>query len=244
MRDWTGKRYWLVGASEGLGRAVAERLSARGVELILSARSEARLVELAESLPGRNLVVPVDVSNPASVAEAAQAAGDVDGIVYLAGLYWPMVAADWDTEKALTMMEVNFSGMVRCLGHVIPQMVSRGSGHVVLTGSLSAYRGLPGSIGYSASKAATASLADTLDLDLADQGVEVQVIHPGFIRTRLTDKNTFSMPQIMEPDKAGRVFVEMMEVGRFHGAYPAPFAWLFRLAPLMPRWLFRALFAG
>ena len=242
MRDWAGKRYWLIGASEGLGRAVAERLSARGVELVLSARSEERLAELADALPGRAVVVPVDVSDGASVVQAAQIAGAVDGIVYMPGLYWPMDAAEWDTERALAMMDINFNGALRCLGEVIPGLVARGSGHIVLCGSLSAYRGLPASVGYSASKAALASLADTLDLDLAGKGVEVQVIHPGFIRTRLTDKNEFSMPQIMEPEAAGRAFVEAMDGGKFHRAFPAPFAWLFRLTPLMPRWFFRWLF--
>ncbi|MEM9318601.1 MAG: SDR family NAD(P)-dependent oxidoreductase [Pseudomonadota bacterium] len=241
MREWSGKRYWLVGASEGLGRAVAERLSRMGVDLILSARSEDRLAELAASLPGRAQVVPVDVSDAASVAHAAEMAGDIDGFVYLAGLYWPMQSTQWDTEKALTMIDVNFTGAVRCLGHVIPAMTEGGAGHIVLTGSLSAYRGLPGAVGYSASKAATASLADTLDLDLKDTGVEVQIIHPGYIRTRLTNKNDFTMPQIMEPDDAATAFVDAMAAGGFHAAFPAPFAWFFRAAPFMPVWLFRRL---
>ncbi|MEM1274310.1 MAG: SDR family NAD(P)-dependent oxidoreductase [Pseudomonadota bacterium] len=242
MRDWNGKRYWLVGASEGLGRSVAERLSRMGVTLVLSARSQERLAELANDLPGRAEVVPIDVSDPTSVKAAADAAGQIDGFVYLAGLYWPMNAADWNTDNVLAMLDVNLTGMMRCLGHVIPPMVEARQGHIVLTGSLSAYRGLPGAIGYSASKAATASLADTLDTDLSGFGIDVQIIHPGFIRTRLTDKNDFAMPQIMEPDAAAQVFVDHMQSGGFHRAFPAPFSWLFRLAPVMPRWLFRRLF--
>ncbi len=242
MLELNGRRYWLIGASEGLGRAVAEKLSRRGVELVLSARSEDRLAELADALPGRATAVPMDVADQGSVEAAAARVGPIDGLVYLAGLYWPMKATEWDTERAITMMDVNFTGAVRCLGAVLPDMIERGRGHIVLTGSLSAYRGLPGAVGYSASKAALASLADTLDLDLRGTGLEVQIIHPGFIRTQLTDKNEFEMPQIMEPDAAAEAFVDRMAGGRFHGAFPAPFAWLFRLAPLMPLWLFRRLF--
>ena len=242
MRDWSGKRYWLVGASEGLGRAVAFALSRRGVELVLSARSEARLLELAEALPGRARALPVDVSDQASVEAAAETLGEIDGIVYLAGAYWPMKATEWDTGKAIAMMDINVNGALRALGAVLPGMIAREAGHIVLTGSLSAYRGLPGAVGYSASKAALASLADTLDLDLGGTGVEVQVIHPGFIRTQLTDKNAFDMPQIMEPEAAAQHLVDQMDSGRFHGAFPAPFAWLFRVAPVLPLWLYRRLF--
>lgn len=237
MRDWSGKRYWLVGASEGLGRAVAETLSRRGVDLVLSARSAGRLQELAETLPGRATTLAMDVSDQTSVEAAVAEIGQIDGVVYLAGLYWPMKATEWDTEKAVAMMDVNFTGAVRVLGALLPQLLARGAGHIVLTGSLSAYRGLPGAIGYSASKAAMASLADTLDLDLQGTGLEVQVIHPGFIRTQLTDKNDFAMPQIMEPEDAAQAFVDHMDGDGFHRAFPAPFAWVFRLAPILPLWL-------
>ena len=75
MRDWAGKRYWLVGASQGLGRSVALELSKTGAEVILSARDEEALHQLASELPGKSSVVPVDVSDAESVAQAAAAAG-------------------------------------------------------------------------------------------------------------------------------------------------------------------------
>lgn len=242
MRDWAGKRYWLVGASEGLGRAVAEKLSRMGVELVLSARSAERLEAIHAQLPGRCEIVPLDVSDPASVAEAAASVGAIDGFVYLAGAYWPMTAKDWDAEKAATMIDVNLTGAVRCLGHVVPAMLERGAGHIVLTGSLSAYRGLPGAVGYAASKAGIGSLADTLYADLRGTGIDVQVIHPGFIRTRLTDKNDFEMPMIMEPDAAATRFVDHMAGDGFHAAFPAPFSWLFRASAIMPDWLYFRIF--
>jgi NADP-dependent 3-hydroxy acid dehydrogenase YdfG len=81
VRDFTGKRYWLVGASEGLGQALAERLSAAGAEVILSARNADRLAEVAAALPGKAMVVPVDVADTLSVRAAAAAAGLLDGVV-------------------------------------------------------------------------------------------------------------------------------------------------------------------
>ena len=80
MRDWSGKRYWLVGASQGLGRAEAHELSKKGVEVILSARDTEALEALASEIPGKSSVVPVDVSDAESVASAAKAAGEIDGL--------------------------------------------------------------------------------------------------------------------------------------------------------------------
>jgi short-subunit dehydrogenase len=242
MREWNGKRYWLVGASEGLGRELAHKLSRSGVEVIVSARSEERLQELVAELPGRARYVPVDISDRDSVAAAAAEVGEVDGMVFLAGVYWPMKATEWDAEKAEAMFDVNLMGAARVLGQVVPRFVEQGAGHIVLTGSLSAYRGLPGAIGYSASKAGLFSLAESLDGDLKGSGVEVQIIHPGFIRTRLTDKNDFNMPAIMEPEDAARVFFEKMSGPQFSSHFPWAFGMVFKLSQLLPHGLYRRLF--
>jgi short-subunit dehydrogenase len=236
VRQWAGKRYWLIGASEGLGRALAHELSRAGAEVILSARNAERLETLAATLPGPARAVPIDIADGASVQAAAEAAGPVDGMVFLAGVYWPMAATDWDAEKAETMADVNFSGALRCLGAVVPPMVARGAGHIVLTGSLSGYRGLPGAVGYGASKAAVMSLAETLRLDLKDTGVDVQLANPGFIRTRLTDKNNFAMPQIMEPEDAASRMMRLMNTHRFRADFPWPFAGVFRWGRFLPEW--------
>lgn len=242
MRDFTGKRYWLIGASEGLGRALAHELSAAGAHLVLSARSRDRLDELAAALPGPADVVTLDLADTASVTAAADQAGDVDGMVFLAGAYWPMAATDWDTAQAETMVDINLTGAVRAIGAVLPGMLARGQGHIVLTGSLSGLRGLPGAVGYSASKAGIVSLAETMALDLRGTGVDVQLLNPGFIRTRLTDKNDFSMPQIMEPDRAARIFMSHLQRGGFSKSFPRPFSWVFRLANILPDWVFFRMF--
>jgi NADP-dependent 3-hydroxy acid dehydrogenase YdfG len=238
MRSWTGKRYWIVGASAGLGRAVAEELSKLGCELVLSARDGEALASLADELPRKALAVPVDVSDDASVAEAAKAAGEIDGMVFLAGVYWPMTAQEIDGAKAVAMLDVNLTGAARVLGHVLPPMVAKDRGHIVLTGSLSGFRGLPGAVGYGASKAGVMSLAETLYADLRKTGVDVQLVNPGFIRTRLTDKNEFRMPFIMEPEVAGRLFVEHMQGDDFARNFPRHFGALFRLGQFLPDWLY------
>jgi NADP-dependent 3-hydroxy acid dehydrogenase YdfG len=213
--QWQGKKYWLVGASDGLGAALARLMSRAGAEVVLSARSEQKLAAVVAELPGKASFQVMDIADTASVKSAAQAVGEVDGIVLLAGVYWPFGAKEWNADQATEMADVNFTGFVRVLGEVVPQMVAKDAGHIVITSSLTAFRGLPNSIGYTASKAATLSLAECMYADLRKTGVRVQVCNPGFIKTQLTAKNDFKMPFIMEADDAAREMFEHMNVDSF-----------------------------
>ncbi len=242
MRDFKSKRYWLVGASEGLGRALALKLSQAGAEVILSARSTERLDALAAELPGPAQVVAMDIADRDSVAAAWGQLGQIDGMVFLAGVYWPQSAKAWNGPEVEAMFDVNLTGAARVLAHVVPDFVARDQGHIVLTGSLSGFRGLPGAIGYAASKAGLYSLAESLDGDLKDTSVDVQLVNPGFIRTRLTDKNDFTMPFIMDPEPAAQIFFDHMQRGGFARHFPTLFSLVFRLSAFMPHALYRRLF--
>jgi short-subunit dehydrogenase len=244
MTQWQGKRYWLVGASDGLGAALALRLSRAGADVVLSARSEGKLHDLANSLPGKADVVTLDVSDNDSVIQAAKAVGKVDGVVYLAGAYWPFGAKEWDSEQGITMADVNFTGLMRVMGQVVPDMVARDAGHIVITSSLTGFRGLPGSIGYTASKAATMSLAECMYADLRKTGVQVQVVNPGFIKTQLTEKNNFKMPFLMTAEDASREMFEHMNTDKFKKSFPFAFSLVFRGSQLLPDWLYYRIFGA
>ncbi len=239
---WQGKRYWLVGASAGLGEALAHKLSKAGAEVIVSARSEDKLAALVSELPGKARYQTIDVQDIESIRAAVKAVGDVDGIVYLAGAYWPFGAKHWDADHATTMIDVNLTGLVRVMGEVVPGMVEKDAGHVVITSSLTAFRGLPNSIGYTASKAGTLSLAECMYADLRDTGIKVQVINPGFIRTQLTDKNDFKMPFLMEPEDAAQTVFEHMNSDSFKKSFPFGFSLLFRIAQFLPDAIYYRLF--
>ena len=243
MSDWAGKKYWLVGASEGLGEALAHKMSAAGVHLVLSARSEDKLKELADALPGRADVVTVDVSDADSIKKAANEIGDFDGVVQIAGVYWPFGAKGWDADQATAMADINFTGAMRLMGVVVPKFVERDRGHIVLTGSLSGFRGLPNAAAYTSSKAGVMTLAESLYADLWRTNVKVQLINPGFVKTRLTDKNDFNMPFIMEPDQAAQEFFEHMNTDTFKRSFPTVFSWVFRGSQFLPDWLYYRIFA-
>jgi len=239
---WSGKRYWLVGASEGLGLALAQVMARAGADLVLSARSADRLAAAVATLarPARGIVCDVaDVASvTAAAAEVEAEIGPLDGVVFLAGVYTPMAAQDWDADAVVAMCDVNFTGAARVLGAVVPGMVARGAGHVVITGSLSGFRGLPGAIGYAASKAGVMALAESMYCDLRGSGVRVQLANPGFIRTRLTDKNDFAMPMLMEPEQAAAAMFALMQTQAFKANFPRSFSWLFRGANFLPDWAY------
>lgn len=236
MTDFLGKTYWLIGASEGLGRALAKRLDTEGAHLILSARNRERLDTLNAELANAT-VVALDVTDGDSVRRASRSIGDVDGVIYNVGAYEPMRTTEWDSEAALTMVDVNFFGAIRILGEVVPRMVARDRGDITLIGSLAGYRGLPAAIGYSASKAALVSLAETMRFDLRNTGIVVRLVNPGFIKTRLTGKNNFRMPMLMTPEDAAIRVLKAMTRRKFRTDFPAPFSWVIRTLAMLPDWI-------
>ncbi|MGV8950971.1 MAG: SDR family NAD(P)-dependent oxidoreductase [Cypionkella sp.] len=239
---FAGKRYWLIGASEGLGLALAKALKARGAEVIISARSPDGLAQASRDLGGV-VTVPVDVADTKAVTQAVTAVGAVDGVIFLAGVYWPMTAQEIDADHLEAMCNVNFTGCARVMAAVVPAMVARGSGHIVITGSLSGFRGLPGAVGYAAAKAGVMVLAECLYADLRGTGVKVQLANPGFIATRLTAKNDFKMPFLMQPEEAADHMLRLMESNRFKASFPTVFSWFFRLGNFLPDWAYYRIFA-
>ena len=233
-----GKSVWLVGASEGIGRSVALKLKAEGAKIIISARNIERLETLAEELGSSCHVVPIDVSDNTSVSEAFEKLstlyGTPDKVIYNAGYYHPMGAKDFDLTETEAMLDVNFRGACRVLAAIIPAFLKRKSGHIILVGSLAGYRGLPNAIGYGASKAALIHLAENLVCDLTKFGIRTQLISPGFVKTRLTDKNNFSMPSMISPDAAAAIIVKGIQKNVFEVRFPWLFSTGFKIIGLFP----------
>ena len=125
-------------------------------------------------------------------------------------------------------------GVVNCLVAVLPRMLARGHGQLVIMGSVAGYRGLPQAAAYGPTKAALISLAETLRLELHGTGVDVRLVNPGFVATRLTDKNRFSMPAIRTPEQAAAAIISGLQGGGFEVVFPWRFAFWLKLARLQP----------
>jgi len=238
ITDWRGRRVWLLGASTGIGAAMARELGLRGASLALSARSADKLRALC--IEGA-LLLPCDATDPASLAGARQALlatwGGIDLVVYLAGDYVPMRAQDFDLARAEQVIAVNFNGAMRLAATVLPDL--HAGGGIAFVASVAGYRGLPKALCYGPGKAALIHFAECLHLDLEGQGIGVWVINPGFVQTRLTARNDFTMPALMTPEQAAVAAVEGFKTGSFEIHFPKRFTRVLKLLSLLPyRWYF------
>ena len=238
ITDWRGKRVWLVGASSGIGAAIARELAGRGARLALSARRADKLQALAIA---DALVLPCDATDSASLAAARKgllaAWGGVDLVIYLAGDYVPMGADNFDLALAEQVLAVNFNGALRLAATVLPDLQTGGG--IAFVASVAGYRGLPKALCYGPGKAALIHFAEVLHLDLAPKGIGVWVINPGFVATQLTAKNDFAMPALLTPEQAAIAAVDGFKSANFEIHFPKRFSRLLKLLALLPyRWYF------
>ena len=243
IRSWQGRRVWITGASSGIGAAVARLLLALGARVALSSRSADDLERMAAMHPSAALAAPLDVTDAAAVAPVLQrivaAWGGIDLVLLCAGTHRPVRAWELDAEAARRLVDVNLNGVLNCLPPVVAQMLAQKSGGVGVVSSVAGYGGLPTALVYGATKAALINLAETLYLDLAPRGIGVHVINPGFVKTPLTDKNTFPMPALISADEAAREIISGLERGRFEIHFPRRFTLWLKLLRLLPyRWYF------
>lgn len=239
MTDFKNKKIWIVGASEGIGRSLAKKLAVAGATLILSARSEARLRSLLEELEGeQHLILPLDVTEQKSVESAWKKVESLDFIpdifIYNSGYYEPMSAMNFDFDIVKRIIDINLYGMFSVLSKIIPAFLQNRKGHIVLVGSVAGYSGLPRSMGYGASKAGVINLAESLYCDLKKHGIGVQVVNPGFVKTRLTEKNTFHMPFIITANEAANYIFTGLTSSSFEIRFPWFFSTLLKILKILP----------
>lgn len=238
------RRYWIVGASTGIGEALALALLARGDRVAVSARSKEKLAALAAAADAgdRCLVVPCDVTDDGVVETAftqvVAAWGQIDVAILNAGTYTPEQDQTPSLAGYQQVFDVNVLGVVRLLAHLVPHMQQHRSGHIAMTSSLTGYVGLPHAAAYSATKAALISMAESLHTELAPYGVLVSVINPGFVKTPLTDRNDFPMPFLMTAEAAAPIIVRGLDRRRFEIRFPWQTATLMRLLRCLPYGLY------
>ncbi len=252
ISDWQNLRVWLIGASSGIGAALAEALYARGARVALSARrSEALAKQIRHLDVTRACALALDVTDADSIAQAESALvarwDAYDLVVMLAGDYAPQQVADFDLATTRRILDTNLGGVYNTLAVVLPRLRAAGHGGLVLVSSVAGYRGLPRSLAYGPSKAALNNLAEALYLELHDQGIGVTLVNPGFVRTPLTAGNPFPMPAIIEPAQAAEAIIAGLTRGVFEIHFPRRFTLIMKALALLPsplylpllRWLTR-----
>ena len=236
MADWSGRRVWLVGASSGIGLACAQALRAAGAQVVISARHAQSVQAWAAQDPGVQWC-PLDVTHGPevqAVAKAIVAGGPLHMVVYCAGYYKAQRATALDLNQLLQHDQVNYQGALQVLAAVLPTLLAQQQGHISLISSVAGWSGLPNGLAYGPTKAAMTHLAETLYMDLQDQGIGVSVVHPGFVATPLTAQNEFAMPALITPAKAAQEMLRGWARGQFDIHFPRRFTLWLKLLKMLP----------
>jgi short-subunit dehydrogenase len=237
MTFFKEKHIWIIGASSGIGAALARELAQRGARLLLSARRVDKLADLALETGGQS-VLALDVADAGAVQKAvddmATAGSLPDIVINLAAVYQPMSLALLDTAKTAEILQVNLGGSFNVTAAVVPHFVRRKTGMMVLCGSVAGFCGLPNGQPYSATKAGVINLAESLRAELRGSGIEVKVINPGFVRTDLTAQNSFDMPAMIEPAVAAKRIADGLTRKGFEIHFPKRFTLCMKLLRLLP----------
>ncbi|CAA6801062.1 MAG: Short-chain dehydrogenase [uncultured Sulfurovum sp.] len=219
---------WIIGASQGIGLELAKYYLKHNHSVIISAREIEKypiLSSLKNEYQEQVDFINMDVTNTLSVKLAMQKAwkcyGHLDICIYNAGIYEAMPIDEWNLEHFENMNQVNHMGAIRVLTEIVPLFKEQARGHLVFNASISSYLGLPYGGGYSAPKAALLNFCESIEPELATFNIKVQVINHGFVKTRLTQKNDFNMPQLLEPKEAAvKIYEGVMHSKKFEIKFP------------------------
>lgn len=232
---------FITGASSGFGEGLAKRLAGEGYAVALSARRVDRLEFLAKEIRGQGGTVgvyPADVADRDALLEAMarceEELGPIEILIANAGVSTYAHPEDLDTREVERVMKINFLGAVAATEGVLKGMLERGRGHIVAVSSLASFQGLLLHGSYCASKAAMNGFFESLRLDVAEQGVDVTIITPGFVKTEMTAHNRYPMPFLMDLDPALDIMVRGIRRKRRVVRFPRPLStvtWWFRVLP-------------
>lgn len=236
------KIVWIVGASSGIGYELAKVFLQNKHKVIVSSRTatnSTNLQNLSNSYDQNVNLVDVDVSDTLSVQNAAakayEAYGKIDLCFYNAGVYESMEVEGWKIGSFEQMAQINYLGAVRVTDALSSYFIKQGFGSFCFNASISSYFGLPYGSAYSAPKAALLNFCESIKPEMQTHNIEVRVVNHGFVKTRLTDKNDFEMPQLLEPQEAANIIYNRLEnSNKFEIRFPfalGAFLYLLKVLP-------------
>jgi short-subunit dehydrogenase len=234
------KHILITGASSGIGAALALHYSQQGRHLSICGRNDERLQNVAEQCRQKGAIVHARALNVSERKQMTDWLLDcyetcpIDLVIVNAGISGgSSQQANWE-EATRDVFDVNITGALNSFLPLVPIMINRGQGQIALVSSIAGFRGLASSPAYSASKVMIKAYGEALRIRYKDTGLKVNVICPGFVKSRITDQNNFKMPFLMEADKAARYIASGLKKNKAIIAFPLPMSIAIRLFSLLP----------
>jgi len=227
--SYEGQTWWITGASRGIGAALARELGARGARVSLSGRDEARLAEVAGSIPTETITVPFDVRDHdamlAATRRAIEWSGGIDGFVANAGVSQRSRATKTSMKVYRDIIDIDLVSQIAATQALLPHLTGRGRGKLVFISSIAGKVGTPMRTAYCAAKFGLAGYADALRAELSQDGVDVHVVYPGAIatdvgRNALTGdgsergRSDAMIDSGMAPDRAAAAMLDAVTAGQ------------------------------
>jgi short-subunit dehydrogenase len=239
------KNVFIIGASRGIGKALAYEFANQGSNIVISSRSTGDLEKISCKINtdgGNCNYIPCDVSKFMDVSRAvnfaAEKLGAIDLAILNSGVGYPQWMTKFSSEDYKKVMEVNAFGIAHALEVLIPVMMKQGYGTIAGVTSMADIRGYIGSSSYVSSKAAASILLESARVELKPHNIKIITVRPGFVKTAMTDKNEFYMPMLMKPEKAAKIIRKGIEKGRSVVQFPWPIILATRIIKNIPNWVF------
>ncbi len=233
---------WIIGASAGIGEALAKEYARQGHSVALSARNKAALDKVHDTLPQNDhLVIALDVADYQSVTraqnEVLQSWGRIDRIIFMAGIYQPMQMGELDLAATQNILHVNLLGAFHIAEAALRALPQTSLRQLAFCASVAGYCGLPNSQPYGASKAGLINMVESLRAEHGKH-IDIKVINPGFVESRLTDKNDFHMPARISAQQAATYISRGLRGRAFEVHFPKRFTLILKTLNALPYWIY------
>ena len=229
---------WITGGGTGIGRELTKVLVDNGWNVAISGRRVEKLLEVKNYNKKKILHFKLDIRNQKNcetvIKKIQKSFGQIDLAFLNAAAYNPGHLNFEDLRKIKTVIDVNLMGQINCLKYLLPILKKKKSGHIVFVSSPAGYRGLPNAGIYGVTKSALTFLAESIFIELKKSKIKVQVVHPGFIKTPMTDKNTFPMPFLMSAKKAAKIIYKKLDSNNFDICFPKKLILPMKILKIIP----------
>jgi len=230
---------WVTGAGKGIGKEITLQLINEGWLVAASSRSNDDLQQLLKICPPKTLFIyPLDITDlkktKFTIEKIETTHGKISLAILNAGTFQPISIENFSVNTFRLLVETNLMGTVNGLAQIIPRFIKRKNGQIVVVSSLSGYRGLPTSSAYGATKAALINMCESLKPELDLHNIHLTLVNPGFVKTPLTDKNTFYMPFLLSAREAAALIISGVKKKKFEVTFPFGFSIFMKLLRILP----------